>query len=241
MRQLKEKVAFITGGTKGIGYGIAQSLLAEGIHVIITSRSQSDAEAAAQRLSELEESLGKAIGVKADVKQLSDVETAVKKAHDSFGAIDIVIANAGVGHFASIEDLEPKQWHDVIDTNLTGVFNTVKATVNDLKSQKGYFMSISSLAGANFFATGAAYNASKFGVTGFTQAVMLDLRQHGVKVTTIMPGSVSTHFNNNTPSDKGSWKIQIEDLGELVVDLLKMHPRTLPSKVEVRPSQPPSK
>jgi 3-oxoacyl-[acyl-carrier protein] reductase len=147
----------------------------------------------------------------------------------------------GLGHFGSIEELTTQQWNDVIDTNLTGVFNSIKASVDALKKSKGYYITISSLAGTNFFAGGSAYNASKFGVTGFTQAVMLDLRKYGVKVSTIMPGSVSTYFNGNEPSDKGAWKIQIEDIGELVVDLLKMNPRTLPSKIEVRPTTPPSK
>ena len=151
-----------------------------------------------------------------------------------------MIANAGLGHFGSIEELTTQQWNDVIDTNLTGVFNSIKASVEALKKSQGYYITISSLAGENLFAGGSAYNASKFGVTGFTQAVMLDLRKYGVKVSTIMPGSVSTHFNGNEPSEKGAWKIQIEDIGELVVDLLKMNPRTLPSKIEVRPTSPPS-
>jgi hypothetical protein len=158
-----------------------------------------------------------------------------------FGKLDVVIANAGLGHFGSIEDLTIDQWNETIDTNLTGVFNSIKASLNALKDTKGYYITISSLAGTNFFAGGSAYNASKFGVTGFTQAVMLDLRQYGIKVSTIMPGSVSTHFNGNEPDESDAWKIQIEDIGELVVDLLKMNPRTLPSKIEVRPSMTPNK
>jgi NAD(P)-dependent dehydrogenase (short-subunit alcohol dehydrogenase family) len=129
-------------------------------------------------------------------------------------------------------------WNEVIDVNLTGVFNTIKASLDALKSSKGYFITMASLAGTNFFANGAAYNASKFGLVGFTQAVMLDLRKFGIKVSTIMPGSVATYFNNHVPDDADSWKIQPEDIGDLVVDLLKMHPRTLPSKIEVRPSMP---
>ena len=184
---------------------------------------------------------GSIIGVQADVRQLDSQKEAVNQALSTFGQLDIVVANAGLGHFGSIEELTSDQWNDVIDTNLTGVFNSIKASVDALKISKGYYITISSLAGTNFFAGGSAYNASKFGVTGFTQAVMLDLRQYGVKVSTIMPGSVSTHFNGNEPSEKGAWKIQIEDIGELVVDLLKMNPRTLPSKIEVRPTTPPSK
>jgi 3-oxoacyl-[acyl-carrier protein] reductase len=152
--------------------------------------------------------------------------------------LDVLIANAGVGHFDSIENMTPDQWNETIDTNLTGVFNSVKASIPSLKESKGYIMTIASLAGTNFFENGAAYNASKFGLVGFTQAIMLDLRKLGIKVTTIMPGSVATYFNNHTPNDADAWKIQPEDIGQMVVDLLKMNPRTLPSKIEVRPSMP---
>ncbi len=155
--------------------------------------------------------------------------------------MDVVVANAGVGYLRSIEDLTEQQWKETIDTNLTGVFNSVKASIDALKQTKGYIVTIASLAGTNFFENGSAYNASKFGLVGFTQAVMLDLRKHGIKVTTIMPGSVSTYFNNHTPGNADAWKIQPEDIGELVVDILQMNPRTLPSKIEVRPSMPPTK
>src|SRR5690606_33010651 len=128
-----------------------------------------------------------------------------------------------------------------MDTNLSGVFYSIKSSIEALKKAKGYFITISSLAGTNFFAGGSAYNASKFGVTGFTQAVMLDLRNYGIKVSTIMPGSVATHFNDHSPSEEDAWKIQKEDIGELVIDLLKMNPRALPSKIEIRPSMPPGK
>ncbi len=236
---MKGKIAFITGGSKGIGYGIAESLAKEGVHSVLTSRSQSSADQAAKAISEKYNV--KCIGLKADVRDYKAVKSAVDHAEDAFGQIDYVIANAGLGHFGSIEDLKVEQWQEVIDTNLSGVFYTIKSSVEALKKTKGYFISISSLAGENFFAGGAAYNASKFGVTGFTQAVMLDLRQKGINVSTIMPGSVSTYFNGNEPDESDAWKIQIEDLGEIVVDLFKLNPRTLPSKIEVRPSQPPKK
>ena len=236
---MKGKVAFITGGSKGIGFGIARSLAKEGVKTVLTSRNQESAEKAAKDISD---AFGvESFGVKADVRHYNHLEKAVETAVDTFGKIDYVIANAGLGHFATIENLSLDQWHEVIDTNLTGVFYTIKSTVEELTKSKGYFITISSLAGANFFSGGAAYNASKFGVTGFTQAVMLDLRQKGINVSTIMPGSVSTYFNNNEPSEKDAWKIQIEDIGEIVVDLIKLNPRTLPSKIEVRPSMPPNK
>lgn len=240
MSNLNNKVALITGGSKGIGYGIAYALMQQGVNVAVTSRSVESAQKAAEQLN-ADVSSAKAIGLEADVRELKSQQDAVKTTVDTFGQLDIVIANAGLGHFGSIEELTSTQWNEVIDTNLTGVFNSIKASVDALKASKGYYITISSLAGTNFFAGGSAYNASKFGVTGFTQAVMLDLRKYGIKVSTIMPGSVSTYFNGNEPSDEGAWKIQIEDIGELVVDLLKMHPRTLPSKIEVRPTTPPSK
>jgi len=242
MKNLENKTALITGGTKGIGYGVAEALMKAGVNVAITSRSLTNAEAAAK---ELEKSTkGKALGIKADVRNLIDQEEAVRHTIEKFGQLDYVIANAGIGHYGSITELTDHDWRETIDTNLTGVFYSAKASVEALKESKGYFISISSLAGTNFFAGGAAYNASKFGVTGFTQAMMLDLRNDGVSVSTIMPGSVSTHFNGNDPDqneDKDAWKIQKEDMGELVVDLFKMNKRSLPSKVEIRPSQPPKK
>lgn len=240
MQNIIGKVALITGGTKGIGYGIAEALLKQGVNVAITSRSQDAAEEAAKKLNKVGNDSAHAIGVAADVRSFESQEQAVKATINEFGKIDLVVANAGLGHFGSIEDMSIKQWNEVIDTNLTGAFYSLKSSVAALKKTKGYYISISSLAGTNFFEGGTAYNASKFGVTGFTQAAMLDLRKHEIKVSTIMPGSVSTHFNGNEPSAEGAWKIQIEDIGKLVVDLLQMHPRTLPSKIEVRPSVPPS-
>ena len=159
----------------------------------------------------------------------------------AFGGLEILVANAGVGHFASITDMTPEQWTDVIDTNLTGVFYSVKAALGPLKQSGGYVFTISSLAGRNPMAGGAAYNASKFGLNGFSEAVMLDLRGEDVKVSYIMPGSVATHFNNHNPTDEDAWKIQPEDIADIVVSLLKLPARTLPSRVEVRPSKPPKR
>ena len=235
----KTKRVFITGGSKGIGYGVAEALLAEGNQVAITGRTQSSLDKALESLSE--KYGDKVLAIVSDVRSLEAEKDAIGQVINKWGGLDVVIANAGVGHFANITDLTADQWSDVIDINLTGVFNTTKASLDALIESKGYLITIASLAGTNFFATGAAYNASKFGLVGFTQAVMLDVRKHGVKVTTIMPGSVATHFNNHIPDDADAWKIQPEDIGQMVVDLLKMNPRTLPSKIEVRPSIPPSK
>ena len=231
------KTALVTGGSKGIGYGVTKALLQMGYRVAVTSRSQSAADKAADKLSDY----GEIIGLEADVRSYESQRNAVEELLANWGQLDVLVANAGIGNFGSVEDLTVDQWKDTIDTNLNGVFYSIKASVEALKKSEGYIITISSLAGTNFFAGGAAYNASKFGLTGFTQAVMLDLRDKGVKVSTIMPGSVATYFNDNEPSEDDAWKIQIEDIGELVTDLLKMNPRTLPSKIEVRPSKPPKK
>ncbi len=240
MQFIEDKVALITGGSKGIGFGIAEALLWQGINVAVTSRTKGAAEEAAKKLNQLCKGKAKAIGLKADVRNYKSQAKVVKDVIDNFGKLDILVANAGLGHFAPIDELSEEQWLETIDTNLTGVFYSVKAALEELKKTKGYIITISSLAGTNFFPNGAAYNASKFGLTGFSQAIMLDLRKYEIKVTTIMPGSVSTHFNNHIPDGKDDWKIQKEDIGSMVVDLLRMHPRTLPSKIEVRPSLPPS-
>ncbi len=228
------KTALITGGSKGIGYGIAAVLIREGIQVAITSRSQAAADEAAASLNQIR--AGAAIGIVSDVRDLASQQQAVAAVLAKWGRLDYFIANAGVGHFAPIQTLEVAHWLETIDINLTGVFYSIKASLEALKASKGYFISIASLAGTNFFETAAAYNASKFGLVGFTQAIMLDLRKDGIKVSTIMPGSVATHFNNHTPNDADTWKIQPEDIGQIVSDLIKMPARTLPSKVEVRPA-----
>jgi len=230
------KTALITGGSKGIGLGIAKSMAKEKMKVAITSRSIREAEEAAEELIKL--GAPDALALQADVREFQVQQQVVAEILNRFGSLDVVIANAGVGHFGSIDTMSHKDWHAIIDTNLTGVFYTLQATGDALKKSKGYFITIASLAGTNFFANGAAYNASKFGLVGFTQAAMLDLRPHGIKVSTIMPGSVATHFNHHVPSAEDEWKIQPEDIGQIVVDMLKMNPRTLPSKIEVRPSMP---
>lgn len=232
---LTNKVAYITGGSKGIGYGIAKILLANGMRVAISSRHLAAAKEAAASLSNDAE---KMLPLASDVCIAGDETKAVKAIMDHFGQLDVLVANAGVGHFAPIDSLTAEQWKTTIDTNLTGVFNSVKACIDPLKLSSGYIITIASLAGTNFFENGAAYNASKFGLVGFTQAIMLDLRKYGIKVSTIMPGSVATYFNNHVPTDADAWKIQPEDIGQMVADLLHMNPRTLPSKIEVRPSMP---
>ncbi len=228
--------ALITGGSKGIGYAVAEKLINDGIKVAITSRSKFEVEKAAENLNKIK--AGHALGFQSDVKDLASQEYVVQQIIANWGRLDYVIANAGVGHFAPIQELTSEQWQETMDINLTGVFNSIKASYSALKESKGYFISIASLAGTNFFEKGGAYNASKFGLVGFSQAIMMDLRKDGIKVSTIMPGSVATYFNGHVPNEKDAWKIQPEDIGQIVSDLIKMPARALPSKIEVRPSFP---
>ncbi|MEX0884009.1 MAG: SDR family oxidoreductase [Cyclobacteriaceae bacterium] len=235
------KIALVTGGNTGIGFGIAEALSAEGVNVAITSRTLKKAEEAAEKIRKNPKSKGEILPLELDVRDFDHQKKAIYEVLQKWGKLDFFVANAGVGHFAPIQELTVEQWNETIDTNLTGVFYGIKSSLEALKSTNGFFLTISSLAGTNFFAGGSAYNASKFGLTGFSQAIMLDLRQEGIRVSTIMPGSVATGFNDHQVSDQDAWKIQIEDIGEMVVSLFKLDPRTLPSKIEVRPSKPPKK
>ena len=236
MSQQAGKSAFITGGSKGIGYATAEALLKAGYRVTVTSRKQDEIEAAAAQLGE------GARGEVCDVRDFAAVQEAVDAHVQAFGGLDVLFVNAGLGNFAPVQDLTPEAWSEVIDTNLTGAFFTVKASIPALTRSKGYVLLLSSLAGKNPFAGGSAYNASKFGMNGFSEAIMLDLRPLGIKVSQIMPGSVATHFGGHIPdAGQDAWKIQPEDLAQIVLDLLAMNPRTLPSRVEVRPAQPPRK
>lgn len=233
------KSAFITGASKGIGFAVAQALAHAGYRVTITSRTQGEVEAAAQNIG------SGARGVVCDVRDPAALQQAVDAHVQAFGGLDVLFVNAGVGKFASVKDLSTEDWDTVLDTNLSGAFYTVKAALPTLtKSAKdggGYIFLLSSLAGKNPFAGAAAYNASKFGMNGLSEVLMLDLREDDIKVTQFMPGSVSTHFNGHTPSEEDAWKIQPEDIAQLTIDLLEMPRRTLPSRVEVRPSRPPKK
>ena len=198
MESTRNKTALITGGTKGIGYGVAEALVNQNINVAITGRSKELIDETVKKLNIL--GRGEAIGFEADVRNAESQNIAIAGIIKKWGKLDILIANAGVGHFGSIEDISTEQWLETIDTNLTGVFYSIKASLEELKKTKGYIITIASLAGTNFFAGASAYNASKFGLVGFTQAVMLDIRKYGIKVTTIMPGSVATQFNDHVVS-----------------------------------------
>ena len=233
---LRGKVAVVTGSTKGIGYAIAEALARAGADVVVSARNEGEVAEAARRLEEV--GAGRAIGVACDVRRHEDVRRLIGAAVE-LGGVDILVNNAGVGVFGTVDGMSPEEWHAVIGTNLDGVFFCCHEAIPRLRERGGgWIINIGSLAGRNAFAGGAAYNASKFGLLGFTEAMMLDVRHDDIRVTCIMPGSVATHFNNHEPSDADAWKIQPEDIAGIVMDLIATPARTLPSKVEVRPSRP---
>lgn len=227
------KRAVVTGGSRGIGYAIAAALLKEGAAVVFCGRTEESTKKAEASLREF----GHAHGVTADVSEQQDVKRLFEVAKQHLGGVDVLVNNAGLGIFRSVADLEPQQWRDVLNTNLTGVYDCCHEVLPIMREQGGGFIvNIGSLAGRNAFAGGAAYNASKFGLIGFSEAMMLDHRNDNVRVTTIMPGSVDTEFGS---SAKGAdWKIAPEDIAQIVLDVLHLPARTLVSRVEVRPSKP---
>lgn len=238
METLTGRVALVTGGTRGIGRAVALALAQGGVRVTLTGRDEARATAAARDVArEAGVAEGDVLGVGADVRDLAAVAGAVAATLARFGRLDAVVANAGLGRFADIADLTPEAWREVLDVNLTGTFHTVKASLAALESSAGVLITIGSLAGVNAFAGGAAYNAAKFGLLGFTHAVMLDVRERGVRVATIMPGSVATGFGGHEPDARDAWKIQPEDIADAVLFVLRTPARTLPSRIEVRPAR----
>ncbi|HXJ44923.1 MAG TPA: SDR family oxidoreductase [Bryobacteraceae bacterium] len=233
--KLAHKVVAITGGTRGIGRAIAERLLAEGAKVAICGTSQASVDRAISALSPL----GEVLGAVADVSKLTDVRAFVAAIMARFGRIDGFVNNAGVATFRPAAELTPDEWQQMLGVNLTGVYYCCHEILPIFKQQgNGDIINISSLAGKNPFAGGSGYNASKFGLNGFSEAVMLDHRNDGVRVSYVMPGSVATEFGGG-PADTGAdWKIAPEDVAEVVLMLLQMPGRTTVSRVEIRPSQP---
>jgi NAD(P)-dependent dehydrogenase (short-subunit alcohol dehydrogenase family) len=236
---LSGKIAVVTGGSRGIGLSIAEALITRSASVVITGRDTSHLEAARKRLSK--DHADRVYTVRADVRDPDDAANAVNAAVDKFGGIDILVNNAGVGVFAPVADMDVTQWHDVIETNLSGVFFCCHAAIPRMRERGGgWIINISSLAGKNAFTSGAAYCASKAGLNAFSEALMQEVRYDNIRVSYVMPGSVSTGFARGTsPSGPAEdWKLSPDDVAQVVVDLIAHPPRSLPSRVEMRPSRP---
>ena len=238
MDSLKGKQAVVTGGTRGIGRAIAERLLRDGASVAICGRTQASVNQAVAGM----QSLGKIFGVVADISQVEGARTLFAAVDGEFGGLDILVNNAGKGLFKKVGEMTPEEWHDNIDLNLNGAFYCAHEALARFATRGGGFIvNISSLAARNAFSGGAGYNASKFGLNGLTEAMMLDHRHDNVRVSCIMPGSVDTEFSGipgkSRPADT-SWMIAPEDVAEAVSMVLRMPVRTMVSRVEIRPSRP---
>lgn len=235
--KLNDKVAVVTGGTKGIGFAIAESLVKAGASVFICGRKESDVTAAVQKLS----ASGRASGSVCDIRDEDQVSGMLDECGRKFGGIDILVNNAGMGIFGkTVEEMSGDEFRQTLETNLFGVFYACHYAIPFMKQHGGgYIFNISSLAGQNAHPKMAAYNASKFGLNGFSEALMQEVRHDNIKVSYICPGSVNTGFGNDTPSDEKAWQLQPDDIAQVVMGLLAMNDRALPSKIEIRPSRPP--
>ena len=237
MALLQGKVALITGGSRGIGKGIVERFVQEGADVAFTFMS--NAEKANALAVELSTNGRKVMAIQSDAADMAAAQAAVDQVVNAWGKLDVLVNNAGIGIFAPVPDMDPADFRRVIETNVIGVFNMCHAGVPAMRrSGGGSIINISSLAGTNAFAGGAAYNASKFGLNGFSEALMHDVRYDGIRVSYVMPGSVSTEFAGNAPGAGADWKLAPEDVAEAVLDLLRFEPRALASRIELRPSQP---
>jgi len=232
---LSGKVAMVTGGNRGIGRGIAEALALEGAVVALTSRSRERAERAAGEIGTPAQGFG------CDVRDEAQVAGLFQQVVRSCGGVDILVNNAGIGVFGPVAEMRPEDWRAVIETNLSGVFYCCREAIPLMRRRGGgYIFNISSLAGRNAFPNGAAYNASKFGLNGFSEALMQEVRYDGIRVSYLMPGSVATEFGRGS-AEKQDWALQPADVAEVVLDLLRSPRHALFSRVEMRPSQPPRK
>jgi 3-oxoacyl-[acyl-carrier protein] reductase len=240
MSALTGKVAFVTGGSRGIGLAIARSLLEAGAKVTVTATSESTLSNGSRELHAVagDESL---LAVRADVRRYEQVDQAITETVSRFGGLDILVNNAGVGIFAPVAEMSMEQWHQVIDTNLTGVFHACRAALPHLRARgAGWIINVSSLAGANAFPGAAAYCASKAGLNAFSEALMQEVRHDGIRVSYVMPGSVRTEFSGRTLGGE-EWKLAPDDVAQVVRDLVAHSSRSLPSRIEIRPARPPKK
>jgi 3-oxoacyl-[acyl-carrier protein] reductase len=231
-------IAIVTGGSKGIGFAIAKAFVSRGMQVVLSARKDDELRKAAAALG----SDANVHTVRADVRKPEDAERLIKDTVQRFGGVDVLVNNAGIGRFARVTDLSIEDWQQVIDTNLSGVFYCCRAAIPDMQRRGGgYIVNISSLAGKNAFAQGAAYCASKSALNAFSEALMQEVRYDNIRVSYVMPGSVSTGFGHGAMGGEADWKSAPEEVAEVVVDLVTLNPRSLASRVELRPSRPPRK
>ena len=237
---LSRAKAVVTGGTKGIGRAIAEAFVRAGMDVSISARREDEIKQATAELNEI--GPGRCVGYVCDVRDESQVRSFFEKTVEALGGLDILINNAGIGIFSAVESTSGEDFRAVIETNLCGVFYCCHEAIPLMKQRGGgYIINLSSLAGVNPHPKMAAYNASKFGLNGFSEALMQEVRHDGIKVSYIMPGSVNTHFGGDEPTDEKSWQLQSEDIAQVVMNLLHYPDRALPSRIEIRPSRPPKK
>ncbi|MFN2497598.1 MAG: SDR family oxidoreductase [Pyrinomonadaceae bacterium] len=237
---LTNKVAVVTGGSKGIGRGIAEALVREGVNVFISARKRPEIEETVGELIALKG--GSANGIVADVCNYAQVQALFERAVSVFGGVDILVNNAGIGIFGPVEEMAVDDFRAVLETNLFGVFHCCRLAIPLMRARGGgYIINISSLAGVNAHPKMAAYSASKFGLNGFSEALMQEVRHDGIKVSYIMPGSVNTEFGGDSPDESKAWQLTPADIAKVVIDLLQHDERSLPSRVEIRPSKPPKK
>ena len=232
MASMQGKVAVVTGGNRGIGRGVAEALAREGLVVAVAARDGAAARETAAQLG------GGARGYVCDVRRPAQVAALFAAVEKDLGGVDVLVNNAGVGIFAPVSEMSLEDWHTVIETNVNGVFYcTREAIPRMIKRGGGYIFNVSSLAGRNAFPGAGAYCASKHAVNGFSEALFQEVRDEGIRVTYLMPGSVATAFGRGAP-EKQAWALQPEDVGEMVVDLLRTNPRAMHTRVEMRPSRP---
>ncbi len=233
---MPQRSALVTGSTRGIGLAIAQALLADGFRVMVNGRHQADVAALVKRLSA--DAPGRVQGVAADVADHSQCERVVAETVAAFGTLDVLVNNAGVGIMKSIEEMTWEEWRRQIDVNLGAVWACTKAAIPHLKrSSDAWVINIGSLASRNGFADGTGYNASKFGLLGMTEAMMLDLRQHDIRISIVMPGSVNTDFGGHGTPGRG-WKLEADDCAQAVMQLLAFPKGAHVSRIEMRPANP---
>jgi NAD(P)-dependent dehydrogenase (short-subunit alcohol dehydrogenase family) len=232
---LEGRIAVVTGGNRGIGRGVVEALHAEGATVYLTARDAAAAERAAKEVG------ARAHGIACDVRDEAQVQRLFDRVASEAKGLDVLVNNAGVGVFKPVADMTPDEWRTVIETNLNGPFYCTHAALPLMKQRGGgYVFNVSSLAGKNPFANGAAYNASKFGLNGFSEALMMEVRYDNVRVSYLMPGSVATEFGRGSAA-KEDWALQPADVAAVVIDLLRSPARALYSRVEMRPSRPPKR